>query len=222
MPSLVRPVVDLDTLPAQQPDVVVGDLTLRPWSTDDVEQLVMIFDDRDIQRWHLFRLDSTNEARDLVARWQDGWRHTTSARWAVVPTAAPEIVLGQVAFRSLFFEDGMAECSYWTAPAWRRKGIASTAVAGLAAWGLHELKLERLELVHSVRNPASCRVAEAAGFAVEGTKLRLQQHTDGMHDMHLHSRVQAEASAPIDRRPFPRAGFALASAAVSGIAAVLG
>jgi ribosomal-protein-alanine N-acetyltransferase len=224
MPSLVEPVVNPATLPAQLPEIRVQDLTLRAWSTDDAKQLVTIFDDREIQRWHLFRLDSEDEARDLVLRWREAWNQRTSARWAVVHSATPDIVLGQVAFRALYLEDGMAECSYWTAPEWRQKGIASAAVNGLASWALNDLGLERLELVHSVRNRASCRVAGAAGFDVEGVKLKLQRHTDGMHDMHLHSRVRAEPTTSTGHRFLARTRYTLATvrAAASGIAAVVG
>jgi RimJ/RimL family protein N-acetyltransferase len=43
---------------------------------------------------------------------------------------------------------------------------------------------------HSTVNAASCRVAERAGFALEGTKRSEAWHTDGWHDMHLHAKIQ--------------------------------
>jgi RimJ/RimL family protein N-acetyltransferase len=55
------------------------------------------------------------------------------------------------------------------------------------AFGLH-----RIEVHHSTRNPASCRVAERAGYPLEGTKRSQALHTDGWHDMHLHARLATD------------------------------
>jgi len=49
--------------------------------------------------------------------------------------------------------------------------------------------LRRLELEHSTLNPASCRVAEKAGFTLEGTRHGAARHADGHHDMHVHVRL---------------------------------
>jgi ribosomal-protein-alanine N-acetyltransferase len=38
-------------------------------------------------------------------------------------------------------------------------------------------------------NPVSCRVAENAGYRLEGTKRAEAMHADGWHDMHLHARL---------------------------------
>ncbi len=42
---------------------------------------------------------------------------------------------------------------------------------------------------HATSKPASCRVAETTGFALEGTKVRSLLHDDGWHDMHWHART---------------------------------
>lgn len=190
MPYLVDPVVEPDSVSGPQPEIGAADLTLRRWSRKDAPRLVEAFDDPDIRRWHLRRLDSRAEATGLVTGWRQDWRRHTAASWAIVHTAAPDTVLGQVGFRSLYLADGLAECSYWVLPEWRRKGLATRAAQVLGDWALDELGLQRLELVHSIRNAGSCRVALGAGFEVEGTKRRLQQHEDGWHDMHLHARVR--------------------------------
>ena len=58
-----------------------------------------------------------------------------------------------------------------------------------------------VELIHSTRNPASCRVAENAGYKLEGTKRREALHADGWHDMHLHARLIDDPQP--DRHPGP-------------------
>ena len=55
------------------------------------------------------------------------------------------------------------------------------------------LGLPRIGLVHAVENPASCRVAESAGFALEGTARQEFEHADGRrYDYHHHARLAAD------------------------------
>jgi RimJ/RimL family protein N-acetyltransferase len=69
-------------------------------------------------------------------------------------------------------------------------------------WAIHQLGLHRLELEHSTRNPASCRVAEKAGYPLESTKRSQGLHADGWHDMHLQVRLEEGAVAAQDLGTF--------------------
>lgn len=200
MPYAVEPVVDPKRLAGPQPEIATEGLLLRRWAPRDATQLKAAFGDPAIRQWNLRTMDSVDEALKLVAAWKQGWKRHCAASWAVVRPEDPDAVLGQVGFRALYPVDGMAEVSYWVMPGHRGQGIAGRATSTLADWAVGELQLERLELVHSVRNPASCRVARTAGFEVEGIKRRLQKHADGWHDMCLHSRIRAEETTPAATR----------------------
>ena len=86
-------------------------------------------------------------------------------------------------------EDGLAEIGYWVVPSARGRGIAPRALVAVSNWAIDELRLHRLELQHSTKNEASCRVAEKAGYPLESTKRSQALHDDGWHDMHLNVRV---------------------------------
>ncbi|WP_431684089.1 GNAT family N-acetyltransferase [Kitasatospora sp. KL5] len=77
-------------------------------------------------------------------------------------------------------------------PAARGRGAAVEATRRLSRWALEDLGLHRLTLCHSVANPASCRVAEKAGYVLEGTVRSALLHADGWHDQHLHALVQGD------------------------------
>lgn len=191
MPSLVRPVVApgrVGSIP--QPVLRSDDLVLRPWSRSDTPRLVEAFDDPAIQEWHLQRLDSDDEAAQWVARWQHRWRTEQGASWAITNDA--DVVLGQVGFRALHLADGLAECSCWTLAVVRGNGVATHALRALTDWALDHLRLHRIEIMHSIRNGASCRMASKAGYRPEGTLRSHQLHRDGWHDMHLHARIHSE------------------------------
>jgi RimJ/RimL family protein N-acetyltransferase len=182
VPALVPPVVT--GLPAEQPILSTGDLTLRPWVDTDAPALLEVYADPAVQRWHCEDLDRDEAAR-YATQWAEFWRTGFRAGWAVVRA---ETLVGRVTLSRLVLDGGQGEVTYWTTPAARGTGVAPAAVEVVSRWAF-ELGLQRLELQHSTVNPSSCRVAEKAGFALEGTKRRAGLHQDGWHDMHLHARL---------------------------------
>jgi ribosomal-protein-alanine N-acetyltransferase len=175
---------------------VLGAL-LRPWNRADGRHLSIALADDQIQRWNLQRADTLAEAWEWVDRWTQRWVERTGASWAVVRRCRPDVPLGQVGFRSLYLDDGLAEISCWVVPGIRRRRVGTEATRALAEWAYLTTELERLEIVHSVRNDISCSVALHAGFRIEGIKRSLQRHADGFHDMCLHSRIRADDGRPI-------------------------
>jgi RimJ/RimL family protein N-acetyltransferase len=145
------------------------------------------YQDPDIQQWNLRSFGSLDEARAWIAQWETQWRAERDGCWAVTDGAVR--VLGRVAVRGIHLMDGRGECTYWVLPAARGRGVATAATVAVARWALDELGLHRLSLLHATANPASCRVAAKAGFALEGTLRSAMLHPDGWHDMHLHARV---------------------------------
>lgn len=191
MPSLVGPALApgaLRVLP--QPTLPVTDeFLLRPWDpARDVDAVRRAFDDPDIQFWHTRRLDTDAEARDWLASWGQRWSDERAASWAIAQTGSSTAV-GQAGLRTVFLEGAQAQVSYWVLPEARRRGLASRATEAVVQWAFGRVGLQRLSLQHSVRNSASCAVASAAGFDLEGTLRRHMLHADGWHDFHLHARV---------------------------------
>lgn len=130
-----------------------------------------------------------DEALAWIGAWPNRWREESGCGWAA---ADDEGVLGQIAFRRIDLHEGVAELSYWVLPEVRGRGIAHRSVAALTNWSFDVLGLHRIELNHSTQNPASCRVAERAGYPEEGIKRSSTMHLDGWHDMHQHARIAAD------------------------------
>ncbi|MEL5956113.1 GNAT family N-acetyltransferase [Streptomyces sp. CLV115] len=191
MPSLVTPVMSPGVLNSSaQPALPIDDdLLLRPWLPSDAAAVTRAFQDQAIQRWHLRKADSEDEAQEWIKQWRRGWETETACHWAAVD-ADDNTLLGRVSLQSLIMAGGQAEISYWTTPEARGKGVCSRAVAQVANWALEKAGFNRLELGHSTVNVASCRIAEKTGFALEGVRHQALLHADGWHDMHLHSRVR--------------------------------
>jgi RimJ/RimL family protein N-acetyltransferase len=194
MAALVAPVVPAGRMrDGDQPVLQAkGGLTLRPWVPADAELVMTAYADPAIQQWNLQTFASIEEAQAWVAQWQERWQAETDGCWAVTDGDTDE-VLGRVALREISLPGGRAQCTYWVLPAARGRGVATGATAELARWALDDLELHRLELMHSIANPPSCRVADKAGFTLEGTLRSALLHPDGWHDLHLHARLRGDA-----------------------------
>ena len=195
MPLLVDPALPAGSLrTVEQPLLRVDEqLVLRPWRADDAATVRAAFACPDIQRWHVRRMDSDDEARAWTAGWATRWADETDASWAIVDERDDQPV-GQVGLRSVSLVEASAQLSYWVLPTARGTGIAARALRTLTRWTFDVLGLNRLFLLHSTANLASCRVAGKAGFGVEGTLRDSMLHADGWHDVHLHARLRTDVA----------------------------
>ncbi|WP_269855108.1 GNAT family N-acetyltransferase [Streptomyces sp. RPT161] len=175
---------------AAQPVLHIADagLTLRPWRQEDAPALAAAWQDPAIRQWNRPPTGGVEQARERIARYGRRWHEEAAATWGIT-RADDDSVLGSVALGGMDLRQGTAEYIYWVLPAARGAGVALHATNRVARWAFRDLGLHRLELTHGVANTASCRVAEKAGFALEGTKRSATLHADGWHDMHLHARV---------------------------------
>ncbi|WP_369269962.1 GNAT family N-acetyltransferase [Streptomyces sp. R11] len=193
MPFLTSPVLPVGTLARiPQPTLPTADgLLLRPWRPEDAPAVHAAFQDPVMHQWHARAADSVAEVSGWIEEWLTAWTEERAPQWAVVD-AESDRLLGRVALREIRLDDGTAEVAYWTTAEARGRGVAARAATTLARWALDDIGFHRLELLHAIRNEASCRVAGKAGFLLEGTKRSSALHRDGWHDMHLHARVQGD------------------------------
>jgi RimJ/RimL family protein N-acetyltransferase len=199
MGDAVGPVVTPGTLArTRQPELHAEELVLRPWTDEDhdVEAVARALADPDIQRWFPDVRGGLSEARQWLMIRRRRWQTETGADWAIELEGA---TVGRMGLVRLDLASGIGEVGYWLLPEGRGRGLAARALLVLADWAFGTVALHRLELVHSVRNPASCRVARRAGFALEGTARRRMLHRDGWHDMHVHARLADDPPPAADR-----------------------
>jgi RimJ/RimL family protein N-acetyltransferase len=195
MPYLNAHVLPAGTLSGiPQPTLPSGDgLILRPWTPADAPAVHAAFQDAAMHQWYIRAADSEEEVRGWIDEWLAEWPQERRAQWAVTDADTGRL-MGRVALRDIALGEGTAEVAYWTVAAVRGQGVAARATRTLARWAFDEIGFHRLELLHALRNEASCRVATKTGFALEGTKRSAVLHQDGWHDMHLHARVQGDLS----------------------------
>lgn len=166
-------------------------LLLRPWRDTDAPAVLDAWRDPAIAQWN-----PQGDSFDLDAalrwlRWRADWSGGGHVSLAAVDPTDPETLLGSVSLHRIHAGD--ASIGYWTVPAARGRGVATAAVVRLTGWAFAHLEVERIELCHAVANPASCRVAERAGFLAEGTLRQSHRYGDGRrYDEHLHARLASD------------------------------
>ncbi len=189
-PAPIPPVVPAGRMAAaEQPVLAVpGGWELRPWQPGDAGALLAASQDPAIRLWNRLVVNSAAEAAERIERMQQRWRAELSAIWAVARPGGE--AAGLIGWGDIDLTGGSAEIVYWLLPAARGTGVAVGATERVTRWAFDDLGLHRLRLCHAVTNTASCRVADKAGYALEGTMRSALLHADGWHDQHLHALIQ--------------------------------
>jgi RimJ/RimL family protein N-acetyltransferase len=183
------------------PEIIVdSELMLRGWRHGDAEAALRAILDPETVRWNpvpaVVDLDSAHEWIDRGADWSQGGH----ASFAVV-SRADDALLGSVSMYGITDEREDASVGYWTAPHARGRGVAARAVDAVSRWAFTTMPMVRITLCHSVGNEASCRVALAAGYQLEGLTRQSYRYGDGVrHDEHLHARIVTDVAPAAARR----------------------
>jgi RimJ/RimL family protein N-acetyltransferase len=136
-----------------------------------------------------------------AARWlasaDRGWRDGDRLSFAVLEAddAGGCVLAGNVGLKNReetgrIGERKTAEIGYWTAVTARGRGVAPAAVRAVTDWVFDAFagtSLRQIMLVHDVDNPASCRVAEKAGYLFQ--KLSPANPPHWFTDGHIHMRL---------------------------------
>lgn len=167
---------------------VLPPLRMRPWSPADAADLLAAFGDPAIRHYSTTVVDTAADAAHFVALRALAWSERTGASWAIASDRGT--VLGHVGVHVVDRALDTAVVGYWLLPRARGRAVAARAVRAGTAFAFRHLALHRIELAHAVENSASCRVAERAGFAYEGTLRDAMRYLDDRWSTeHLHARL---------------------------------
>ncbi len=125
-----------------------------------------------------------------LGRVEEGRREGTREGFAIVGGGGE--FLGVAVVPKLDREARTAELGYVVVREARGRGVATAALRLLTAWGFADAGMLRLELLISVENPASKRVAERCGYVREGVLRSLHVKQDVREDTELWSRLASD------------------------------
>lgn len=157
-----------------------GTVALRPWTHDDVGQLVAACQDPAIQRFiPIPRPYGRADAEEYVARTERQWAEGSTAAFAIVDPHDPDHVLGAI---NVAVTGPVGNSGYWVASEARGRGVATRALRLLTRWAFEEVRLGVVLLEIRPENEASIAVALGAGFHEAGS-IDVNQVTGEKHGL---------------------------------------
>jgi RimJ/RimL family protein N-acetyltransferase len=169
----------------------VNGIQLEVLSRAHLEDLERLVEDPDVQRFT--RIPSpppTGFAESWVAAYEAGRREETKEGFAVVDGAGR--FLGLAVAPRIDRTGREVELGYTVAPDARGRGVATEALRLLTGWAFDELDAVRLELLISVANDASKRVANRCGYVREGVLRSLYVKPGVREDTEIWSRLSSD------------------------------
>ena len=165
---------------------------LEPFERGHLPVLEELAADPEVQRFTRFPVPAPP---DFAEMW---WRRLVEARrdatresFAVIDDGDGR-VLGIAGAPHIDRAAQTAELGYLIAPSARGRGAASNALAMLTEWAFGELRAERLELLISVENEPSKRVAARCGYVFEGVLRSVHLKDDVRFDTEIWSRLPTD------------------------------
>lgn len=178
------------------------DVALRPARDADARRWLQMLDDPDCRRYAspaFITVPASEEdlAPKIAAAVRD-WAERRPGTLTIAATEDPDLFLGNISWRWTTGEQlGVAELGYAVHPDARGRGVGRQAIVLLTRWLLDPdgRGLARVQLDHSTENPASCRVAQAAGLEREGVRRGFLPLLDDdgsvrRHDVCLHGTIE--------------------------------
>ena len=143
-------------------------LTLRPWLDSDIPTIVIAHRDETMRRWLGSYINNEDEAREWLAGRRAGWARDTRLSWAVEQEGT---LVGSFTVKAAKPPETLATgVGYWTLAEARGRGIASRCVETATEWlfgGQEIMPADEIELLHTVGNEGSCRVAQKCGYVFD-------------------------------------------------------
>lgn len=175
-----------------------GVVTLRPPRPGDVNGLYAAVRESmaALRPWMGWVSDdyAINDTRSWIAAQPSNWKEGVHYGFLITDAGdgGGETILGVCGLGHPNDYHHFANLGYWVRSGRRGEGIAGRAVRLVAAFGFRQLDLVRVEIVVSVGNAASLRVAEKVGARREGVLRNRIVVRGAVHDAVMHSLVPAD------------------------------
>jgi RimJ/RimL family protein N-acetyltransferase len=166
-------------------------ITLEPFAERHLDAAAGMLEDEDVLRFTRIPEPAPPDfVRTWFERYEEGRRDGTREAFAIEDGGGG--FLGLAVVPTIDRETRTVELGYVVAPWARGRGAATEALRRLTEWAFGELGAERAELLISVDNEASKKVAERCGYVREGVLRSLHFKQGLREDTEIWSRLPTD------------------------------
>lgn len=145
------------------------DLILRRFEFSDCEAMLKNWiADEKVQAMYFEPAYKTKEAVDeLLSKYINAYESSDCYRWAIVLKKSGECI-GQIAYFLVDSKNNFAEIEYCIGAAFQNNGFATQAAKAVIKYGFEKIKLHKVQICHTSKNPRSKRVIEKCALKLDG------------------------------------------------------
>ncbi|MBV8251463.1 MAG: GNAT family N-acetyltransferase [Chitinophaga sp.] len=174
------------------PEIITGELTLRPIKDKDTAALFKLFSNDEVTRFmDIASFSNISEAAQIITLFRERQQEDEGFRMAITFTGRDELI-GTCGFHKWSKVHYKAEIGYDLMPEYWGRGIMTTAIAALVAFGFKEMDLNRVEAFVDPVNTASAKLLQRIGFTQEGLLRDAFFEKGSFVDAHIYSLLKAE------------------------------
>ncbi len=169
-------------------------LRLRPFSAEDVAETQRACSDELTHQWLWDLPDpyTLEDARQHCLEFCESTRLAGDGVRCAVALTQTRALVGSVGIVRVDWDNRCAEIGYWAVPEHRRRGYMTEATRALADWAISQ-GIQRVELFIAPGNTGSMKLAQNAGFTLEGTLRNRGTTRTGREDLSIWSRIPGDA-----------------------------
>ena len=179
------------------PAIETDRLTLRRLTMRDARDIFEYSRDTDVARHVLWDAHtSLSDAKGYIRYMLRRYHSFDPASWGIEWRETGKII-GTIGFMWIQFEHSVAEVGYSLAKNYWSRGIMTEALDAVLHHAFYDLRLNRIEALHEVENPASGAVMRKCGMKYEGC-MRQKLYNKGRYvDVNLYAILREECSSQI-------------------------
>jgi len=132
-----------------------------------------------------------NVTKDVLENWIKNYPKNDFYQWAIVPKGINEPI-GTISVVDKNDEIQMVEIGYCIGKQWWNKGITSEALNAIIKYFFEEIKVNRIEAWHDIKNPNSGKVMAKCGMKCEGHLRQSRKNNTGISDYVIYGIILEE------------------------------
>jgi len=162
-----------------------GKLLLRRFTIDDAQAMYDNWaSDPEVNKFLTWPLHTSVEVtKEILNGWISQYDDVEFYNWAIVLKDNGDTPIGGISVVAKDNDIEMIQIGYCIGKSWWGRGIVTEALELLVSYFFNEVKVNRVEAVYDLKNPASGKVMEKCGFIHEGVMRDAGRNNQGICDL---------------------------------------